>query len=309
VPDGRYYLQSLFETPQVVYPNHEAIAGSDLMWSTYAGGRSDATIHEGYLVLSYDGTNACGANSTFTYEPQFTVQADLRQAFDPIFFNVHNADNTVALQYNNGDWTSTVTTGGRARSCWGHIDVNLPDRSNFFTDYVCVSSQDVNNKFVPLTYMLTDSSDVSLNVLGGGSQQLGEDFYAEDGKIKWDGMDLDGQITAGDMLRVIYRAQGLSYPARFQINLLPTGIVDVRGSDYRQWYTLMKHQLLSDTTSPWTTSFYMDQTAVEEVFGRGYVSRYFTIATGFENTDKAVPYLMKTMRQPVILHKITVDNS
>jgi hypothetical protein len=311
IPDGRYYLQSLFETHQVVYPNHVIPAGSDLDWVTYASGSSDASVREGFLIMSFDGSNSCGVNSAFTYQPQFTVQADLRQAFAPVFFSVHNADNTATLQYRNGDWTSTVTTAGNSCSWWGRLNLPYADQSNFFTDYLCVSSQDINNKFIALSYLLVDSSDVSLNVIGGSSQELGTDFYAEDGKIKWDGLGLDGELNPGDILRVIYRAEGLSSPARFQINLLPTGVIEVRGSDYQRWYSLMKYRLLSDTTNPWTTSFYMDQTGDEnpEVFGRGYVSKYYTLATNFENTDQAFPYLAKTMRQPIIVYKITADNS
>jgi hypothetical protein len=303
IPDGRYYLQSLFQTPSEMYTNHIA---DDSLWNLQTIGNSEASISDGFLTLIYDGTHTCRADSTFTFTPQFTVQAEVRQAFDPIYFSLHNSDNTVAVGYNNGDWTSTINTGGRSRSCWGHIDVQSADREDFFTDYVCLSSEDIANKFVSLTYLIMDATDMALNVVGGPPQDLGDDFYVKDGKIKWDDKTLEGELTSGEILRVIYKAQGLSSPVQFRVSLLPNGIVEVNGSDRHRWSRLMHQRILSDASSPWSTSFFMDRTTggVDHslIFGRGYVSKYFVLASGIRDTNQAVPYLIKTYRQPIALY-------
>jgi hypothetical protein len=316
IPSGKYYLQSLFRTPKASYPNQTIIRDSDEIWNLYSSGKSEASIQNGFLTLAYDGTHGCGADSTFTFMAPFTVQADIRNAFDPMFFSVHNEDNTAVVRYFNGDWTSIITTGGHTSSCWGHLDLTsttFAETEEFFTEYLCVSSENIANKYIPLTYLLNDSTDVALNVIGGSSQEMGADFIAEDGKIKWDGLGLEGELTAGEIMRVIYKAHGISATARFQINLLPNGILEVRGSDRSRWSKLMRRRLYSDTSSPWSSSLYMDQTATDIdhsfIFGRGYASQYFTLAAGIEGTAEAAPYLLKTWRQPIILHNSTADNT
>jgi hypothetical protein len=154
---------------------------------------------------------------------------------------------------------------------------------------------------------------VAVNIIGGSSQEIDVDFIAEDGKIKWSGLGLENELTPGEILRVIYKAHGISATARFQISLLPSGILEVRGSNRSRWSSLMRRRLYSDTSSAWSSSFYMDQTASNVdhslVFGRGYASQYFTLAAGFEGTTEAAPYLLKTWRQPIILHNPTADNT
>jgi hypothetical protein len=307
--DGRLYLQSLFETAPTMFTNH-VISGT--VWDTYSAGSSQSFIQEGYLSMIYDGTNSCGADSIFSYTPQFTVQAEMRQAFDPVFFSIHNRDNTAVIEYNDGDWLSTIITGDEIYRCWGHMDVKLADKDIFFTDYVCLTSQDINNKFVPLTYLLEDTTNVTMNIIGGGSQQIDEDFYAEDGKIKWDGMNLDGELTPGEVLRTVYKARGLSSPVRLQLNLSDDGVLTLRGSDYKRWFTLMKRRLLSDPSTPWSSSFFMNRPSEgidhSTIFGRGYVSKYFTLAKSFQGTDQAKPYFTKTWRQPILMYNPAVGN-
>jgi hypothetical protein len=316
IPSGKYYLQSLFRTPKSELPNQTIVRDSDELWNVFSSGKSEASIQNGFLTLVYDGIHACGADSTFTFMAPFTAQADMRNAFDPIFFRVHNNDNTAVVKYFNGDWTSTITTGGHTSSCWGHLDLTSSvsaETESFFTDYLCVSSEDIANRYIPLTYLLDDGTNVAVNIIGGSSQELGTDFIAEDGKIKWDGLGLEGELTPGEILRVIYKAAGISATARFQISLLENGILEIRGSDRSRWSKLMRRRLYSDTSSPWSSSFYMDQTSSDVdhslIFGRGYASQYFTLAAGFEGTTEAAPYLLKTWRQPIILHNPTVDNT
>jgi hypothetical protein len=162
-----------------------------------------------------------------------------------------------------------------------------------------------------LTYFFEDTTDIAVNVIGGVAQEVGVDYYTLDGRIKWDGMSLEDDLSAGDILRVFYRARGLSLPVPFRISL-SDGFIEVWGHNEVEWNKLMRRRLLSDTTAPWSTSFYMNQTVdgLEHpgVLGNGYVSKYVMLADGIQNTVEAVPNLIKTWRQPVILSKPAVGN-
>jgi hypothetical protein len=277
---------------------------------------SSATIGEGFLRLTYDGIYPVRATSSFDfYNTGFEISAELRQAFDPIFFSIYNGLNVATFEILDGNYLCSLLTGGESYNCWGHLNLETSVEDQFFTDYICVSSADVQNKNISLTYFIEDMSNVAVNVVGGTSQKINEDFYVEDNKINWDsGMTLDGEIKAGDILRVIYLARGLSNPARIKFvlkdnTLMTLGMVD------GHYTKLMKRTVHSPTTGPWKVSFSMDNSTTEFLkhfqgnspsinkMGRGYVSKFLAIADSFSNTEKAKPYELKTWRQPVVVYK------
>jgi hypothetical protein len=203
----------------------------------------------------------------------------------------------------DGTYNCSLLTGGELYNCWGHLDLETSIENQYFTDYICVSSEDIQNKYISLTYLIEDTTDIAVNVVGGTSQELDTDFYAQDNKIKWGGMTLDGEVNAGDILRVIYLARGLSNPARIKF-VLKDNVMTILGMVNGHYIKLMKRVLHSPTTGPWKTSFYMDtQVHAGNVWGRGYVSKFLAIADSFSNTGKAKPYEFKTWRQPVIVYK------
>ena len=297
--DGRMFIQDLFNTPSTLYPNHVYPDTSN--WSFDITALSEINLHDGYLALTYDKIHDAVATSTFAFRPDFEITAELRQAFDPIYFSAFNGDNTVMLEYYKGDYTSNLYSGGEHYYCWGHLNGDTTNK--YFTDYVCVSSQDVQNRFISLTYMIQDSSDVAVNLIGGPSQECGIDYYIRDNLVKWDGKELDGEIKAGDIMRVIYTARGLSGPARVQF-VVQDGILTVRGTEGSRFDRLMKRAIKSDyTTNPWSVMFYMDKTGGDETsFGRGYVSKFSVIASAFDGTTEAQPYEYKTWRQSITLY-------
>ncbi|MBE3087178.1 MAG: hypothetical protein IMZ64_13285, partial [Bacteroidetes bacterium] len=159
-------------------------------------------------------------------------------------------------------------------------------------------------------FMVEDINEVSVNIIGGTSQDLGTNFYVQDNKIKWDGLDLEGEIHAGDMVRVIYMPHGLSGPARVKF-VLENNTLTILGVINGHYENLMKRILHSPVVGPWNTSFYMDTVPgwVKDNISyngnsvaRGYVSRFLAIAESINNTDLAKPYAYKTWRQPIILH-------
>jgi hypothetical protein len=305
VADGRMYFEDLFNTAYTMYPNHNL---SGVSWDLDTTATSEIEVVEGYLRMSYDGTHPVTATSLFDFSPigtdrtVFEVSAELRQAFDPIFFSVYNGPNVATFRVNHGDYTCSLLTGGVLYSCHGELEAGTDTTDNFFTEYVCISSSDIENKFFNLSFMIEDSSEVVINVIGGTSQELGTDFYVLNNMIKWDGMGLDGQVRAGDVLRVIYVPHGLSAPYRVKF-VLSGNKMTVMGMVDGHYEKLMKRAMQSPITGAWNTSFYMN--TVEHTnasTGRGYVSRYLAIAESFGNTDLAQPYEYKIWRQPVVLH-------
>jgi hypothetical protein len=305
VSDGRVYFEDLFNTPYTMYPNHSL---SDVSWDLDTTGNSDASIVEGYLYMSFDGTNPVTATSLFDFSPvgtdrtAFEVSAELRQAFDPVFFSVYNGPNVATFKVNDGDYTCSLLTDGTTYSCWGQLEDTSDGTNQFFTEYVCISSSEIQNKFLNLSYMIKEPSEVVVNVIGGTSQELGTDFYVEDNRVKWDGMTMDGQVKAGDVLRVLYIPHGLSDSVKVKF-ILENNALTVQGMVDGHYERLMKRAIHSPITGPWNTSFYMntvDHSGGSS--GRGYASRFLAIAESIENTGLAKPYTYKTWRQPIILH-------
>jgi len=271
----------------------------------YNSSVSEIFIREGFLCMNYDGIYSVRATSKFNFfNSWFEVSAELRQAFDPIFFSIYNDQNNATFRILNGDYNCSLFTGGETYNCWGHLDVESSITDQYFTDYICVSSEDVQNKNISLTYLIEDPSNVAVNVVGGTSQKMNVDFYVENNKIKWDdGMNLDGEINPGDILRVIYIARGLSNPSRIKF-VLKDNALAVLGLVNGHFEKLMKRTMHSPTTGSWKASFYMDtKVSVGDEMGRGYVSKFLAIADSFSNTGKAKPYELKTWRQPVIVYK------
>ena len=300
VGDGRMFVRDLFETPSTMYPGHCHPDASN--WLLSAAPQSEINLHDGYLAFTHDRINSATAISNFTFGADFEVTADLQQAFDPIFMQLTNSDNTVVVEYMGGDYTSRIWSGTEYAQCVGTIDP-ADSTARYFTDYICVSSQDVQNRYIPLTYLIGDETDISLNIVGGPPQELDVDFYIEDNLVKWDGKELDGEINAGEIVRVMYMSMDLSARARIQVAAL-NGVLTVRGSTGNRLGKLMRRALVSDYTgNPWSVSFYMDATGSPDssAFGRGYVSRFSAVADSFDGIA-ADPYEYKTYRQPIILY-------
>jgi hypothetical protein len=165
-----------------------------------------------------------------------------------------------------------------------------------------MSSQDVLNKSMALTYLVEDTTSIALNIVGGPAQEVGVDFYIKDGEIRWDGYPLESEISQGDILRAVYKAKGLSDPVEVKIKLSSHNEMSFEANGtHIGWDKKLKY-----TSQPWQVSFYMNQSNADidhdAVFGRGYVSKFTAIATSIQGTDKAVPYQLKTWRQPILMY-------
>jgi len=94
----------------------------------------------------------------------------------------------------DGDTTSWIEVGGITQQ---EIDV---------VEEFTLTSTDITNKKVILTYTPVNANYVRLDVIGGGAQDNGADFSVNvtTKELSWSGLGLDGILEAGDILRVTY---------------------------------------------------------------------------------------------------------
>lgn len=296
----RRYVEDLF--PSEDFRNWNHIDYNDL-WNFTFSGDSSVQIADGYLSLTYDGSNEVRTDSTFGFTGDFEVTTVLRNAVDPINFSIHSADSTFNFRFNAGDYTSSVHTGGVTNSCWGRIDIDATQMEDFFTEYICLSADDTRNGFMSLSFTAYDCSSSAVNIVGGTSQEYGVDYILQGEKVLWGGLGLDGEVEPGDILRVIYRAKGLSDPLKLRVSLVGDYLL-AKAYDFDSWSVVMRRNIIS-TDNTWEVSFFMDSTGEphECQVGRGFGSQFLAVADAFHNTAKDKDYLVHTQRRTVALYR------
>ena len=75
---------------------------------------------------------------------------------------------------------------------------------SFTVDYNTLSSSDASNKFISLTGVPLDATQVAMDLIGGTAQAWNGDFIVDGTKVRWDGYALDGTLSTGDKIRTIY---------------------------------------------------------------------------------------------------------
>lgn len=71
-------------------------------------------------------------------------------------------------------------------------------------EYRTLSSGEAASKSIVLLSVPYLSSYTVLDILGGTSQQYSVDYSVTGNTLSWNGLALDGLLSAGDTLRVIY---------------------------------------------------------------------------------------------------------
>jgi hypothetical protein len=101
--------------------------------------------------------------------------------------------NDKAYSY-DGDTSSWVDIGGISQ-----VEQRVVEE---FT----LSSTDITNKKITLTYTPVNQNYVTLDVIGGGVQDNGIDYIVNTAtkEVSWSGLGLDGILEAGDVIRVTY---------------------------------------------------------------------------------------------------------
>jgi len=294
---GKRYFEDLFAPIDFRSWNH--VESDTVEWDSTYTIDSSVSIANGYMSFVYDGSDTARADSRFSFAREFDLTFELRSAVDPVFFEMHSHDETVFLKQFDSSWTAGVTTGGDTYSCWGAI--NVPEEQSFYTEYLCITSDDTRRGYAPLSFLVRDCTS-AVNIIGGPAQTLGVDYTLEGEKLVWRGLGMDGELIPGDLVRVMYKPVELSDPLRVRFNLTGNRLT-VSAYDYQDWTIFKKQNIIGDGT--WSCSFYMDRTGTERVstcqMGRAFVSKFLAIADEFYNTDLDRPYGYMTRRKPIIL--------
>lgn len=294
----RMYYDDFFVPRDFRAYNH---VNYDHNWNSTYSGDSSVTIGAGYLGLVYDGSNEARSESAFNFIGDYETSTILRQGVDPLIFSTYSSDSTAALWLNNGDYTASITINGDTKSCWGHLNTQLSEKDDFFTEYLCLTADNTRNGYTSMSMMAYDNTASALNIVGGPSQSYGDDFIINGEKIIWSGLGLDGEVVPGDILRIIYRPVSLSGPIKTKISL-DDNIISIKGYDYTSWHILNKRVLAPNFDSTWAIAASMNE-YTEEGQGRGFISRLLVVADDINGTDKARDYKIRTQRRPIVLYE------
>ena len=71
-------------------------------------------------------------------------------------------------------------------------------------EYQTLDSDQITSRSITLEHTPASAVDVTLDLVGGGAQVLGEDFTVTGDVISWDGLPLQDILSIGDKLRVSY---------------------------------------------------------------------------------------------------------
>ena len=286
-------------------------------WNYDYAGDSTVMSGGGFLGLTYDGTNTASATSLFSFVNDFEVTAEMRNVMDPLRFTVSAPNHTLSFIFSEGDYTGTINTNGTIYTSYGHLINDHSGRDPFIIEHIQLTANDIRSKSVALSYIpeTTDYSNVSVNIVGGTPQHFGDDFYIEDARVKWDGKSLDGDLAAGEILRIIYADRSLSSPVLVQMSLKGSRF-NIRAYD-TAWHTVLNRDIKGSYHGPWQASFVMDTAEAFDhahTFGKGYVAKFLVVAESISDTDLSKVYGVKTERKNVVLFnpaqlKIVTDST
>lgn len=320
VTDGRRFYEDLFMPSD--FRAYGTTQYGAVPWIFNYSGDSYVNSGGGFLNLTFDGANRVLAATEFQLYNDFEFQATLRNALDPIKFIVTNGDSSVYFIYNSSSYSAGVYTGNSNYWVDKTVSGNDPENRSII-EYIPITATHIRNKCVPLSFIPdADTSNTSLNIVGGVAQNYGEDYYIEDSKIKWDGMSLDGDLQAGDVFRLIYDDDRLSRSLRVSMSL--TGnLFKVKVFD-NGWRTVMSKSIATPYLGPWEANFVMEdrltagfeyeilnspwvippQEPLNPVrYGRGYVSQFLAIGSSFINSDVDSAMGVRTERKTLTFYK------
>ena len=93
---SRQYVEDLFNPRDFI--GFGPVETDPNYWTLDSSGQSHVGIGGGFMAFTYDGTHPATATSVFTVTNDFEVQAELRNAIDPLFFNISGVDQTMSFR-------------------------------------------------------------------------------------------------------------------------------------------------------------------------------------------------------------------
>lgn len=74
----------------------------------------------------------------------------------------------------------------------------------YIVEVIVLTAGEATAKAITLSNTPSDPNKVTLDLIGGTSQQFGLDFTVSGAILSWDGFALETVLTIGDKLRVIF---------------------------------------------------------------------------------------------------------
>lgn len=147
-----------------------------------------------------------GTNPTFTLSQTPISNASLILWVDvvPQQQGVNYSVSGQTISFNVG----FIPESGQALYAWylssGDASAPSPSTGVMFVEYFTLTGTDITNKYVTLAHTPFESAKVILDIIGGGPQVYGSDYFSSTNQLNWAAMALDGLLASGDQLRVIY---------------------------------------------------------------------------------------------------------
>lgn len=69
-----------------------------------------------------------------------------------------------------------------------------------------LSNTDISNKYITLSVSTSVPADTVLLIKSAPSQYYGDDFVVSGSQLSWSGLGLDGILSSGDELTVIFKS-------------------------------------------------------------------------------------------------------
>lgn len=86
----------------------------------------------------------------------------------------------------------------------GSAPPSPPPTGSWEVEYIELDSTDITNKNTALASAPLAPSKVLVDIIGGGPQEYSVDFTVSGTTLSWNSLGLDGLVSAGDKLRVVY---------------------------------------------------------------------------------------------------------
>jgi hypothetical protein len=71
-------------------------------------------------------------------------------------------------------------------------------------EYITLTNTHISNRQVTLMHTPRTSTEVAVDIIGGGPQEYSQDYTVTGASVSWSGKALDGTLSVGERIRVIY---------------------------------------------------------------------------------------------------------
>lgn len=71
-------------------------------------------------------------------------------------------------------------------------------------EYITLTNTHINNRQVTLMHTPRTNTEVAMDIIGGGPQEYSQDYTVSGTSLSWSGKALDGTLSVGERIRVIY---------------------------------------------------------------------------------------------------------